>query len=202
MDDTYRTIESPSEGLYREKGSRFIAFAFPVSRQEDIRPVLEKIRKDHHEARHHCYAWMLGIERTNWRANDDGEPSGTGGKPILGQINSSGLTNVLIVVIRYFGGTLLGVSGLINAYRTAAASAIQNSHIVERHLREYFELSFPYPAMNDVMKILKEEGAGQSDQQFGTLCHMKVDFRLSAKERILARFSRVVGVECSYLETS
>jgi uncharacterized YigZ family protein len=201
MDDTYTTIESPSEGLYREKGSRFIAYAFPVSLQEEIRPLLEKIRKDHHEARHHCYAWMLGIERTNWRANDDGEPSGTGGKPILGQINSTGLTNILIVVTRYFGGTLLGVSGLINAYRTAAASAIQNSVIVERHLRGYYDLSFPYPAMNDVMKILKEEGAGLSDQQFGTACRMMIDFRLSYRERILARFSRVEGVALSYLET-
>jgi uncharacterized YigZ family protein len=201
MDDTYTTIESPSEGLYREKGSRFIAYAFPVSLQEEIRPLLEKIRKDHHEARHHCYAWMLGIERTNWRANDDGEPSGTGGKPILGQINSTGLTNILIVVTRYFGGTLLGVSGLINAYRTAAASAIQNSVIVERHLRGYYDLSFPYPAMNDVMKILKEEGAGLSDQQFGTACRMMIDFRLSYRERILARFSRVEGVVLSYLET-
>jgi uncharacterized YigZ family protein len=201
MDDTYRTIESPSEGLYREKGSRFIAYAFPVSRQEEIRPLLEKIRKDHHEARHHCYAWMLGIGRTNWRANDDGEPSGTGGKPVLGQINSYELTNILIVVTRYFGGTLLGVSGLINAYRTAAASAIQNSHIVERHLREYYDLSFQYPAMNDIMKILKEEGAGQSDQQFGTECRMMVDFRLSAKEKILARFSRVEGTTFRFIET-
>jgi uncharacterized YigZ family protein len=201
MDDTYTTIESPSEGLYREKGSRFIAYAFPVSLQEEIRPLLEKIRKEHHEARHHCYAWMLGIERTNWRANDDGEPSGTGGKPILGQINSTGLTNILIVVTRYFGGTLLGVSGLINAYRTAAASAIQNSVIVERHLREYYDLSFSYTAMNDVMKILKEEGAGLSDQQFGTACRIMIDFRLSYRERILARFSRVEGVVLSYLET-
>jgi uncharacterized YigZ family protein len=201
MDDIYTTIESPSEGLYREKGSRFIAYAFPVSLQEEIRPLLEKIRKEHHEARHHCYAWMLGIERTNWRANDDGEPSGTGGKPILGQINSSGLTNILIVVTRYFGGTLLGVSGLINAYRTAAASAIQNSVIVERHLREYYDLSFSYTAMNDVMKILKEEGAGLSDQQFGTACRIMIDFRLSYRERILARFSRVEGVVLSYLET-
>jgi uncharacterized YigZ family protein len=201
MDDTYRTIGSPSEGLYREKGSRFIAFAFPVSSQEEIRQVLEKIRKDHHEARHHCYAWMLGIERTNWRANDDGEPSGTGGKPILGQINSFQLTNVLIVVTRYFGGTLLGVSGLINAYRTAAASAIQNSGIVECHLREYYDLTFPYNAMNHVMRILKEEGAAQAEQQFGTECRMLIDFRLSAKERILARFSRVEGAKFSYLET-
>lgn len=198
--DTYKTISAFSEGLYKEKGSRFIAMAFPVSEQSEIKPIVEKLRKEHHEARHHCYAWMLGIERTNWRVNDDGEPSGTAGKPILGQINSAGLTNIFIVVIRYFGGTLLGVSGLINAYRTAAAEAIRNAVIVERTLQEYYEIRFPYVSMNDVMKILKDENAGQSDQQFETECRMTVNFRLSARDKVISRFERVEGLKYKYLE--
>lgn len=198
--DTYKTIASFSEGLYKEKGSRFIAMALPVSDQSEIKPVIERLRKEHHEARHHCYAWILGIERTNWRVNDDGEPSGTAGRPILGQINSAGLTNILIVVIRYFGGTLLGVSGLINAYRSAAADAINNAVIEERTLQEYYEIRFPYISINDVMKILKDENAGQSGQQFDTECRMIINFRVNSREKILSRIGRVEGVKCTYLE--
>jgi uncharacterized YigZ family protein len=200
-DDSYKSISSPSEGLYKEKGSRFISYAYPVSDQKDIKPFLESLRKEHHEARHHCYAWMIGKERTNFRVNDDGEPSGTAGRPILGQINSSCLTNILIVVVRYFGGTLLGVSGLINAYRSAAASAISNSEIVNLTVQEYFELSFPYVSMNDVMKVLKEENVNQYDQIFDLNCNIKVNFRSSSKEKILGRLSRIEGLECKYLET-
>src|SRR5674476_1465750 len=170
--DTYKTIKSLAEGLYKEKGSRFVAIAIPVSDQEAIKPILDKIRKEHHEARHHCYAYMIGHERTNWRVNDDGEPSGTGGRPILGQINSYGLTNLIIVVSRYFGGTLLGVSGLINAYRSAAASAINNAELTEKTLREYYEIIYPYIVMNDVMKILKEENVEQSKQLFDLECRI------------------------------
>ena len=127
--DTYKTIINTSTGIYKEKGSRFISVVLPVTDQEQIKPIIDKIRKEHHDARHHCYAYMLGYERLIWRVNDDGEPSGTAGRPILGQINSLGLTNIIIVVSRYFGGTLLGVSGLINAYRSAAASALANSKV-------------------------------------------------------------------------
>lgn len=200
-DDSYKSISSPSEGLYKEKGSRFISFAYPVSDQKDIKPFLESLRKEHHEARHHCYAWMIGKERTNYRVNDDGEPSGTAGRPILGQINSSNLTNILIVVVRYFGGTLLGVSGLINAYRSAAASAISNAEIVDLTVQEYFELAFPYISMNDVMKVLKEENVSQSDQIFDLSCNIRVNFRSSSKEKILGRLSRIEGLEYKYLET-
>lgn len=200
-DDSYKSISSPSEGLYKEKGSRFISYAYPVSDQKDIKPFLESLRKEHHEARHHCYAWMIGKERTNFRVNDDGEPSGTAGRPILGQINSSCLTNVLIVVVRYFGGTLLGVSGLINAYRSAAASAISNAEIVNLTVQEYYELAFPYVSMNDVMKVLKEENVNQSDQIFDLSCTLRVNFRSSSKEKILGRLSRIDGLEYKYLET-
>jgi uncharacterized YigZ family protein len=199
--DTYKTIKSQAEGLYKEKGSRFLAIAIPVSDQDAIKPILDKIRKEHHEARHHCYAYMIGHERKIWRVNDDGEPSGTGGRPILGQINSNGLTNLIIVVSRYFGGTLLGVSGLINAYRSAAASALQNADQVERTLQEYYEITYPYISMNDVMKILKDEDIYQSRQSFSLECTIFINFRVSAKEKILLRLSRIEDLTYRYIET-
>jgi uncharacterized YigZ family protein len=199
--DTYKTILSSSGGIYKDRGSRFISFAFPVSDPEQVKPIIEKIRKEHHDARHHCFAYMIGQERLIWRTNDDGEPSGTAGKPILGQINSHGLTNILIVVCRYFGGTLLGVAGLINAYKSAAASAIENTEIIEQVLREIHEIIFLYGNMNDVMKILKDEGIDQSDQQFGLECRILIRFRVSAKENILKRLSRIEGLKDRYIET-
>jgi len=199
--DTYKTIKATSEGIYKEKGSRFVSIAIPVSEQEEIKPIIDKIKKEHHEARHHCFAYMIGSERINWRVNDDGEPSGTAGRPILGQINSFGLTNIIIVVSRYFGGTLLGVSGLINAYRSAAASAINNAELTEKTLREYYEIRYPYIAMNDVMKILKEEDIGQSEQSFDLECRIMINFRVSVKEKVLNRFSRIDGLKCKYIET-
>jgi uncharacterized YigZ family protein len=201
ISDTYKTIVSPSEGLYKEKGSRFISLAIPVSHPDEIKPIIEKIRKEKHDARHHCYAYVIGHDRSVWRVNDDGEPSGTAGRPILGQIHSAGLTNILIVISRYFGGTLLGVSGLINAYRTAAASALENAEIVEKTLQDYYEIVFPYIAMNDVMKILKEENLGQSEQSFNLDCRVLVNFRHSAKEKVLGRLSRIDGLTHSYVET-
>jgi uncharacterized YigZ family protein len=199
--DTYKTIKSPSEGIYKEKGSRFLAFAYPVADQEEIKPIIDKIRKDHHEARHNCFAYMIGHEREIWRANDDGEPSGTAGKPILGQINSFELTNILIVVSRYFGGTLLGVSGLINAYRSSALNSIENADVIERTLQEYYEIIYPYEVMNIVMKVLKEENIGQSDQLFDLECRIKVNFRASVKEKNLKRLSRIEGLQYRFLET-
>jgi len=199
--DTYKTINSPAEGLYKEKGSRFVAIAIPVSDQEAIKPIIDIIRKEHHEARHHCYAYMIGHERTIWRVNDDGEPSGTGGRPILGQINSHGLTNLIIVVSRYFGGTLLGVSGLINAYRSAAASALLNADLVERTLQEYYEITYPYISMNDVMRLLKDESINQSQQSFALQCRIMINFRVLAKEKILHRLSRIDGLTYKYIET-
>jgi len=144
---------------------------------------------------------MIGHERAIWRVNDDGEPSGTAGRPILGQINSSGLTNVLIIVSRYFGGTLLGVSGLINAYKTAAASALENAEIIELALQEYYEITYPFVSMNDVMKILKEEEVGQTEHKFDLECYIKLNFRVSSKVKILSRLSRVNGLRYNYLET-
>jgi uncharacterized YigZ family protein len=199
--DNYKTIDSSSRGIYKEKGSRFLAFVFPVTSQDEIKPILDGLRKEYHDARHHCYAYMIGQERKIWRMNDDGEPSGTAGRPILGQINSSGLTNILIVVIRYFGGTLLGVSGLINAYKSAAADAITNSTIIERNLHEFYQIVFPYISMNDIMKILKEEDTGQTGQTFQLECSIIIDFRVSEREKIIGRLSRVEGLTFRYIET-
>ena len=199
--DTYKTILSSSQGIYKEKGSRFVSYAFPVSELKEIKPIIDKIRKENHEARHHGFAYMIGFERTNYRISDDGEPSGTAGKPILGQINSFGLTNILIVVSRYFGGTLLGVSGLINAYRSAAASAINNAELAEMSLMDYYEIVYQYASMNDVMKILKEENIGQSEQIFDLECRIRINFRVSLREKIITRLSHIAGLKSTYIET-
>jgi len=199
--DTYLTVKYNSSGTYKEKGSRFIAQAFHVSDQEEIKSIIERIKKEHHSARHNCYAYMLGAERLNWRINDDGEPSGTAGRPILGQINAFNLTNVLIVVTRYFGGILLGTSGLKNAYKRAAAEAISNNEITEMILKESIKLIFPYQSLNDVMKIIKEENLNSSDQLFEAECSMRVDFRLTEKEKILNRLSRITGLYYNLIES-
>jgi uncharacterized YigZ family protein len=199
--DSYNTIKETSKGVYKEKGSRFLSFAYPIRDAEEVKPIIDLIRKEHHEARHHCFAYMLGKERTTWRVNDDGEPSGTAGRPILGQINSAELTNILIVVSRYFGGTLLGVSGLINAYRSAAADAISNSKIIECSLKDYYEICYPFISMNDVMKILKEDSIEQSGQIFELECKISINFRISLKDKILKRLSRIDGLKYRYIET-
>jgi uncharacterized YigZ family protein len=196
--DTYKTIISVSHGLYREKGSKFISAAFPVCDESEIKIIIDETRKEHHEARHHCYAYMTGREGLIWRANDDGEPSGTAGRPILGQIRSFGITNVLVIVSRYFGGTLLGVSGLINAYKSAAESALSNAEIIDHIIHETYEINYPYQAMNDVMKILKEEDVRQSDHQFDLECRIVISFRSSASDRILKRLSRIEGFRYSF----
>jgi uncharacterized YigZ family protein len=197
--DLYRTIRAFSEGIYKEKGSRFISAAFPVSEESEIKPIIEEIHKQHHEARHHCYAYLLGTKPETWRTNDDGEPSGTAGRPILGQIRSFGLTNVLIVVSRYFGGTLLGVSGLINAYKSAAESALINAEKIDHIVHESYEITYPYVAMNDVMKIIKDEDIGQSGHSFDLECKINISFRLSSRDRILTRFSRIEDFKYKFL---
>lgn len=199
--DTYKTISCESKGLFKDRGSRFIGIAIPVKSQEEIKIRLEELRKEYHDARHHCYSYVLSPDRQIWRANDDGEPSGTAGKPILGQINSNELTDILIVVIRYFGGILLGVSGLINAYKTAAADAIANATIIEKTITSVYKIIFPYLSMNDVMKVLKEEGTGQTGHSYGDECSIEISFRLSASERIMERLSKVEGIAITYLRT-
>ncbi len=198
--DTYKTIKAVSHGLYKEKGSKFISVAFPISAEDDVKLYTEEIRQEYHDARHHCYAYISGMDGQIWRANDDGEPSGTAGRPILGQIKSFGLTNVLIIVTRYFGGKQLGVSGLTNAYKTAAKSALINAEIIERIVYEFIELTFSYSVMNDVMKILKEENIEHSELSFGLECRIIINVRLSIKERLMARLKRIEGLGYRFME--
>jgi uncharacterized YigZ family protein len=189
--DTYRTIKQRSEGVFRDRGSRFLAFAFPVFTRDEIKKELAELRKEYHDARHHCYAYRLGAAKEIFRANDDGEPSGSAGSPILGQIRSNDLSNILIVVIRYFGGTLLGVGGLINAYRTAAANAIQDAIIITAAEQDLVEINFPYVMMNKVMKIIRDEGMKIQEQDFTETCKIKAFIRKSHTDQVLVRLSIV-----------
>ena len=198
--DTFKTIKSKSSGSYKEKGSRFFAAAFPVSDEEEIRNRIDETRKLHRTARHNCYAYILGKDGSVWRADDDGEPSGTAGKPILGQIRSFGLSDVLIIVSRYFGGTLLGTSGLINAYKTAAGEALKASEIINKVIMESYEIRYPYSAMNEVMRIIKEESVIHVNHQFDLNCVITVSFRQSAKQRIIERLSRIEGLNYYFLD--
>jgi len=200
MEDTFKTILKPSEGLFKDKGSKFISYSFPVTNETEINEIIKTIKKDHHSARHHCFAWRLGSEKLLFRANDDGEPSSTAGKPILGQIQHFDLTDILIVVVRYFGGTLLGVSGLINAYRNAALDAISQSEIIEKIVEQKLQIDFDYGAMNDVMKIFKEEKLPQINPIFDLRCQILTSIRLSELDRIEAEFRDIEGVEIRILE--
>jgi len=197
MTDTYNTVSAPSEGIFKDKGSRFLAFLYPVKNEEGIRELLQKIKKEHYNARHHCYAWRLGKEEIRFRANDDGEPSSTAGKPILGQLVSKELTQVLLVVVRYFGGILLGTGGLIHAYREAAADAIRNASIETRLIEEEFQLNFNYSELNAVMQIIKNENLTQTSVNLTEKCKITFSVRKSDIERILSLFRNIYGVEIS-----
>jgi uncharacterized YigZ family protein len=199
--DTYITISNKSEGLYKEKGSKFIALAFPISNEDGVKEILQGLRKEYHDARHHCYAYILGFKGENWRANDDGEPSSTAGKPIHGQIVSRNLTNVLVVVIRYFGGTKLGVSGLINAYRTAASEALNNAEMVTKTVNDTYRVNFAYPAMNEVMKLVKDEDLKILDQHFDTNCSVTISVRQMKTEMVLERIGKIDSAIADYLGT-
>lgn len=191
IDDSYKTISGPSEGFYTEKRSRFLAFARPVRSAEEAKAEVEKIRKQYYDARHVCWAYMLGAERLVFRANDDGEPSSTAGKPILGQINSAGLTDVVVIVVRYFGGIQLGTSGLIVAYRTAAAEAIAAAAVEERTVDEEVTVLFEYPFLNGIMRVVKEERPEVLGQVYGMDCEMTLRIRKSLAERLRARLLKV-----------
>ncbi len=195
FEDTYYSISQPCQGLYKDKGSKFIAYAFPVSNEEEIKTHLSALRKEHHSARHHCYAYRLGADKLIYRANDDGEPSSTAGKPILGQIQSKDLTDILIVVVRYFGGTLLGVSGLINAYKLATADAINNALIVEKIVKEKYEIKFDYLQMNDVMKIIKDENLEIQSQNFELTCSLTFAVRKNNADKVQQLFTKINNLE-------
>lgn len=183
MTERYLTIASEAEGIYKDKGSKFLAFAVPAESIEDVKEQLEQFRQRYHDARHVCYAYMLGAERQDYRANDDGEPSGTAGRPILGQINSRQLTNILIVVVRYFGGILLGTGGLITAYKEAASDALSRAEIVEKDVMIRKTLRFPYEKMNEVMRLLKDTQAVITRQDFDGECIIECNIKLSYADR-------------------
>ena len=199
---SYRTIKNRSEGLFKDRGSKFLAFAFPVTGEEQVKKHLEDLKREYHDARHHCYAWKLGTGPGLTRANDDGEPSNTAGKPILMQIQKHGLTNVLIVVVRYFGGVLLGTGGLINAYRTAAADAITQAEAITKTVNEQMEINFPYSAMNDVMRVLKEEQADQVTQEYGNDCTINITIPLEKSPRLKGRLNAIPGVNVKKLSNN
>ena len=191
MIDEYKTLKSGGEGYYTDKRSKFLAFAHYVSSVEEIKDILARYRKKYFDARHVCYAYMLGPERTEFRANDDGEPSSTAGKPILGQINSNELTDILIVVVRYYGGVNLGTSGLIVAYREAAADAIAHSEIETRQVEEIITYNFPYPMMNDVMRIVKDMQPRIVSQTYDNTCEIRLSIRKSEAEQLRNRLQKL-----------
>jgi len=199
--DTYKTILKASEEvLFKEKGSKFFGYAFPVSSEEGVKEHLENLKKQHHTARHFCYAWQLGKSYESYRANDDGEPSNSAGMPIYGQLQSFDVTNALVVVVRYFGGTKLGVGGLIQAYKTTAQMALETCKIVERTINETFLLKFEYPEMNTVMRIIKDEDLNLVNQKMELSCEFEIAVRKKDAERIFELFENTYKVAIKRLE--
>ncbi len=197
--DEYKTIANPSQGSFRDKGSRFLAFAYPASTELEAKKHLESLRKQYYDATHHCYAYVLGFDKSAYRANDDGEPSGTAGRPIYGQILSADLTNVLIVVVRYYGGTKLGVPGLIHAYKTAAIEALSQARVINKIVKELYQVEFHYDIMNDVMKIVKDELLEVINNDFGMNCVIRLAIRHREAERVAAKFAKLNGLSINYL---
>jgi uncharacterized YigZ family protein len=193
--DQYLTIEKPAEGSFRDRGSRFLAFAYPVASVDEIKSILTDLRKKYHDARHHCYAYRLGAGKQVYRVNDDGEPSNSAGKPILGQIRSMDLTNILVVVVRYFGGTLLGMGGLIQAYRSATADALEHARIVQQTENVIIRVTFPYDLTGDIMRILEKEKIEIVGQEYTDRCMIRGRIPKSDESRILARLNKLKGTK-------
>jgi len=202
FNDSYFTIEKKSEGVFRDRGSKFIGLAFPVTNENEIKDILSQLKKEHPSANHFCYAYRLGSDKLNFRANDDGEPSGSAGKPILGQLQSKDLTNVLLVVVRYFGGTLLGVPGLINAYKQAAIEALQVSAIIEKHIQCVYHAFFSFERMNYVMRLLKENEAKITNQEFTEICKIEFQIKKKDSERLEKQFSNFFDVKLKSIQTN
>ena len=200
MEDQYKTIETPSTGYFKDKGSKFYSYAYPLKDEEEVKELIAALKKEHHSARHHCYAWRLGTEKIRTRANDDGEPSSTAGKPILGQLQSYDVTNILVVVVRYFGGTLLGVSGLINAYRAATIEALNNADILSKLIEIQYELKFEYAMLNTVMNKLKQENYDIVTTDFQESCQLIFKARKSENERAFQLFNEIYGIEIKRLD--
>lgn len=193
--DQYLSIKTPSEGIYKEKGSKFLAFGYPVFDEEEVKELLKEAKKKYYDARHHVYAFRLGADLKTYRYSDDGEPSNSSGPPVMGQIKAYGLTNILIIVIRYFGGTKLGISGLINAYKTATNDAIENATIIEKFEKSIFTINFEYAEMNAVMKILKEENPNRLSQDFGNNCTIKLSIRRKSSVNLKDKLLKINGLK-------
>lgn len=194
MPDTYLTLKAESQGLYKEKGSKFLSFAYPVNHEQEIKEILESLKKQYHDARHHCYAYILGKDGQDFRANDDGEPGHSAGDPILGQIRSNNLTNTLIVVVRYFGGTKLGVGGLVTAYKTAAADAIAANEIITAIVTEKVNFEFDYLDMNEVMRLIKALDLKITAQQFDNRCSMTLEVRQADHAELIDQLGNIPSV--------
>lgn len=195
MSDTFKTISTATQGLFKDKGSKFISFAIPIENTDEIKTLLTEYKKKYFDARHVSYAYMIGHERTVFRANDDGEPSGTAGRTILGQINSFQLTNVLIIVVRYFGGVLLGTGGLVNAYKHAAADALEQAEIIEKTVDSTLNIEFDYILMNDVMRVIKEMNPTIIKQNFGNNCNMIISIRNQNFDELQSKLSEIIGLK-------
>ncbi|MNK04911.1 IMPACT family member YigZ [compost metagenome] len=202
FDDIYKTIAEPSEGVFRDRGSKFIGYAYPILSDEEVKAILLKLRSEHAKARHFCWALRLSPDRGVFRIQDDGEPSGTAGRPILNTMLSADVTNILIVVVRYFGGTLLGVPGLINAYKTAAVEALKAATIIEKTVNDIYELQFDYLVMNDVMRLIKEEKLTVLSQDFDNTCSIKIEVRKASLNSILGKIEKIEGLKAKYLFTA
>lgn len=196
---TYKTIAEPATGIFKDKGSKFLSFVFPVKTEQEIKPVIDRIKKEYFDARHHCYAYRLGPEKLVYRTNDDGEPSGTAGKPIFGQIQSYDLTNILIVVVRYFGGTLLGTSGLIQAYKLSTADAITNAKIIECNVFSVYSVNFDYADLNKVMKICKDFNLTFNNSIFDIKSSITLNIKKEHHDQVMAKLQTIEPIEIKYL---
>ena len=201
FDDTYKTITEPSEGVFKDRGSKFIAYAYPLRDEGEVKELVAALKAEHPKARHHCWAYRLTPDRSVFRINDDGEPSGTGGRPILHALLSADVTNVLVVVVRYFGGTLLGVPGLINAYRSAAQDALATATIVTLTVNDMYRVTVAYEQLNEVMRIIKAEDLTVVKQDFANQCTVELAIRQTQVESVLGRLGKVEGAETTFLKT-
>lgn len=198
FEDTYKTIEKPAEGVFRDRGSKFLAYAYPIQSENDIKGIVARLKAEHPKANHHCWAMRLTIDRSVFRVNDDGEPSGTAGRPILNTLLSKDLTNILVVVVRYFGGTLLGVPGLINAYKVATEEALNAVTVISKTVNDVYTASFEYLQMNDVMRVIKEDNLLILNQQFDNDCSIQLSVRKTQVEQALFKLSKISGVKVKY----
>jgi uncharacterized YigZ family protein len=198
FDDTYTTIAQPTEGVFRDRGSKFLAFAYPISSDSEIKPIVTHLKAEHPKANHHCWAIRLGIDRSVFRVNDDGEPSGTAGRPILNTLLSKNITNVLVVVVRYFGGTLLGVPGLINAYKAATEAALSEAQLIDKTVNDIYTITFEYLQMNDVMRIIKDEQLEIMEQRSELNCEIRFSVRKTQVEQVMSKLNKVSGVKVAY----